>query len=85
MTAGGERAGDAACLPAELEVVQDQPDAVGVGDGDVEDANDQARPEDAGGGAEAGSRVGEEASEAGEHAGFDCSGESVQPTSRTRA
>ena len=43
--AGGQCAGDAAHLPAELEVVQHQADVVRADEGDVEQPHDQAGPE----------------------------------------
>ena len=49
---GGEGAGDAAHLPAELEVILKEADAVGVADGDYEDAEEKCCPEDKAGGAE---------------------------------
>ena len=45
--AGGYSARDAADLPAELEVVLKEADAVGVGEGDVEQADDEGYPEEA--------------------------------------
>ena len=45
--AGEQGAGNAAGLPAELEVVLRDADAVGVGEGDVEHADQEAGPEDA--------------------------------------
>jgi len=45
--AGGDRACDAAYLPAELEVVLKESDAIGVGDGDVEQTDDEGYPEEA--------------------------------------
>ena len=50
--AGGKGAGDAAHLPAELEVILQGADAVGVADGDDEDADGEGCPEDEAGGAE---------------------------------
>src|SRR5258706_10933576 len=44
--AGDEGAGDAAHLPAELEVVLREADAVGMGKSDVEHAEKKGRPED---------------------------------------
>jgi hypothetical protein len=61
-------AGDAAKLPAELEVVEDGAEAIGVREGDVEDANDEAHPEDAARRAESDAGMGEEDLQAGEHA-----------------
>jgi hypothetical protein len=43
--AGGEGAGDAAHLPPELEVVLCETDAIGVGEGEIEDADEEAYPE----------------------------------------
>ena len=42
--AGDQRAGDAARLPAELEVVLGDADAIGVGQRHVEDADERRRP-----------------------------------------
>ncbi len=66
--AGDQRAGDAARLPAELEVVFGDADAIGVGQRHVEDADDEGDPEDAGGSAKGVGRGRvEEGAEAGEH------------------
>ena len=66
--AGDERAGDASRLPAELEVVLTDADAIGVGQREIEDADEEGDPEDAGWRAQGvgGGRV-EEGAEAGEH------------------
>src|SRR5579859_4916590 len=65
--AGDQSAGYAAGLPAKLEVVKQKADAVGVGEGDVEQADGEAKPEDACWGSETGSGVGEEGLQAGKH------------------
>ena len=44
--AGDKGAGDASHLPAELEMVVGEANAVGVGQRDVEDAEEEAGPED---------------------------------------
>src|SRR5579862_2591 len=46
--ASGEGSGDTAHLPAELEVIFFGADAIGVDDGDVEDADEEASPEHGG-------------------------------------
>ena len=50
--AGGEGAGDAAHLPAELKMIFFGADAIGVDDGDVEDTDEEAGPEHGGWGTE---------------------------------
>ena len=66
--AGDEGAGDASRLPAELEVVFGDTDAIGVGQRHVKDADGEGGPEDAGGSAEGVGRGRvEEGAEAGEH------------------
>ena len=50
--AGGEGAGDAAHLPAELEVILEGADAVGMANRNDEDADGKGCPEDEAGGAE---------------------------------
>ena len=66
--AGEQRAGDSSRLPAELEVVLTDANAIGMGQRHVENADEEGDPEDASGGAE---RVGrgrvEEGAETGEH------------------
>ena len=52
--AGDERLGDAAGFKAEVEVVVFRTDAVGVADEDDHHPKRKGRPEDGGGGAEAG-------------------------------
>ena len=64
--AGDQGAGDATHLPAELEVVFDDPHAEGVRDGHGEHADQEAGPEDAAGKTGGVIRV-EEGTEAGEH------------------
>jgi hypothetical protein len=66
--AGGDGAGDPSSLPAELEVIEKKLYAVGVRDRNVEDAKDEAGPEDADWSAESESGRREEEFEAGEHA-----------------